>query len=76
MCSSSEVLGSSIDYLSIAPPNEPTPTHVGLLKAGVVILEGVDMRSVAPGHYDLACLPMRLVGSDGPPARVVLRDVS
>jgi arylformamidase len=62
-----------IDYLSIAPPNDPTPTHVALLQAGVVILEGVDLRSVPAGQYDLACLPIRLVGSDGAPARVILR---
>jgi arylformamidase len=65
-----------IDYLSIAPPNDPTPTHVALLQAGVVIVEGLDLRSVPAGHYDLVCLPIRLVGSDGAPARVVLREVS
>lgn len=62
-----------IDYLSIAPPDDPTPTHVALLQASVVILEGVDLRSVPAGQYDLACLPIRLVGSDGAPARVILR---
>ena len=62
-----------IDYLSIAPPGDPTPTHVALLSAGVVILEGLDLRAVAPGRYELLCLPIRLVGSDGAPARAVLR---
>jgi arylformamidase len=36
-------------------------------------LEGVDLRSVGTGWYELACLPLRLVGSDGAPARVILR---
>jgi arylformamidase len=62
-----------IDYLSIAPPDDPTPTHVTLLRAGVVILEGVDLRSVPAGWYELACLPIRLAGADGAPARVILR---
>jgi arylformamidase len=62
-----------IDYLSIAPPDDPAPTHLALLEAGVVILEGVDLRAVPPGRYDLACLPIRLVGADGAPARVILR---
>jgi len=62
-----------IDYLSIAPPDDPTPTHLTLLGAGVVIVEGVDLRAVPAGRYELACLPIRLVGADGAPARVVLR---
>lgn len=61
-----------IDYLSISPPGDPTPTHRVLLEAGVVILEGLDLRAVPPGRYGLMCLPIRLVGSDGAPARVVL----
>ena len=65
-----------IDYLSIAPPHDPTPTHVTLLAAGVVIVEGLDLRAVPPGWYELACLPIRLVGSDGAPARVVLSTLS
>ena len=62
-----------IDYLSIAPFGDPTPTHVALLSAGVVVLEGLDLRAVEPGPYELLCLPLRIVGSDGTPARAVLR---
>lgn len=62
-----------IDYLSVAPFTDPRPTHIALLEAGVVILEGLDLRAVAPGEYDLACLPLPIVGSDGAPARVILR---
>jgi kynurenine formamidase len=40
--------------------------------AGVTALEGVDLRDVEPGHYDLVCLPLRLEGSDGAPARAIL----
>jgi arylformamidase len=46
--------------------------HKVLLGAGVVILEGLDLSGVEPGPYELYCLPLRLVGSDGAPARVIL----
>ena len=61
-----------IDYLSIGPKGNGVPTHVALLEAGVVILEGLDLRRVEPGAYQLVCLPLLLVGSDGAPARAVL----
>lgn len=61
-----------IDYLSIAPATDPAPTHVALLRANVVILEGLDLRSIDPGEYMLACLPLRVAGADGAPARAVL----
>jgi arylformamidase len=57
-----------IDYLSIGDE----ATHVELLGAGVIPLEGLDLRGVESGEYRLVCLPLRLVGSDGAPARTVL----
>jgi arylformamidase len=62
-----------IDYLSIAPFGDPTPTHRALLGAGIVVLEGLDLREVEPGRYELLCLPLRILGSDGAPARALLR---
>jgi arylformamidase len=62
-----------IDYLSVAPFGASVPTHTALLGAGVVVLEGLDLSSVDPGPYDLICLPLRIVGSDGGPARALLR---
>lgn len=61
-----------IDYLSIGPKGNGVPTHTALLRAGVVILEGLDLRGVTPGPYRLVALPLRLVGSDGAPTRAVL----
>jgi arylformamidase len=58
----------AIDYLSIGDEE----AHRILLGAGVVPVEGLDLRHVAPGPYTLACLPLRIVGSDGAPARAVL----
>lgn len=57
-----------IDYLSVGPPE----THRTLLGAGVVAVEGLDLRGVSPGVYHLLCLPLKLVGSDGAPARTLL----
>lgn len=62
-----------IDYLSIAPFADPAPTHLALLKAGVVILEGLDLRRVQPGRYRLTCLPLLIEGADGAPARALLQ---
>ena len=61
-----------VDYLSVAPFGNSRPTHEILLSAGIVILEGVDLSRVPPGPYTLYCLPLKLVGSDGAPARAVL----
>ncbi len=60
-----------IDYLSIGDHD----AHVELLGNGVVALEGLDLREIDPGPYELICLPMRLIDTDGAPARVLLRDV-
>ncbi len=63
-----------IDYLSVdAYEAEDFPVHRCLLQAGVVIVEGLDLRAVPPGDYDLYALPLRLEEGDGAPARVVLR---
>jgi arylformamidase len=61
-----------VDYLSVAPFTDSRPTHEILLKGGVVILEGLDLSVVTPGRYTLYCLPLKLVGSDGAPARAIL----
>jgi arylformamidase len=62
----------AIDYLSIAPYGDSVPTHRTLLSAGVVILEGTDLRGVEPGEYELVCAPLRIVDADGAPARALL----
>ena len=61
-----------IDYLSIAPYHQGLVTHQILLKAGMVILEELDLSAVSPGRYTLFCLPLKLAGSDGAPARAIL----
>lgn len=61
-----------IDYLSIAPFSETRATHEILLKAGVVVIEGLDLSQVSQGRYTLHCLPIKLAGADGAPARAIL----
>jgi arylformamidase len=60
------------DTLSIEPETLDYPVHRTLLGAGVVIVEGLDLRTVTPGPYQLVCLPLRIAGGDGAPARAVL----
>ena len=63
-----------IDYLSIeAFGAVGHPVHKALLGAGMVILEGLDLRRVTPAPYELYCLPLRIAGGDGSPCRAVLR---
>ena len=63
-----------VDYLSVEVFKQPgAPAHHVLLGGGVIVIEGLNLRDVEPGTYDMFCLPLAIVGSDGAPARVVLR---
>ncbi len=63
-----------IDYLSVDRfGTADYPSHHALLEAGVVVLEGLDLSEVEPGEYEMTCLPLRIVGAEGAPARVILR---
>jgi arylformamidase len=63
-----------VDYLSVEEFKQPgAPAHHVLLGAGAIIIEGLNLRDVEPGVYDMLCLPLRIVGADGAPARVLLR---
>ena len=65
-----------IDYLSIEQYHkEGHPTHNTLLKAGMVIVEGLDLSGVPQGDYELLCLPLKIKDADGAPARVFLREI-
>jgi arylformamidase len=64
-----------IDYLSIepqGPEKEGYPTHKQLLGAGIVIIEGLDLKDVAAGDYEIACGAIKFEDGDGAPARVFL----
>jgi arylformamidase len=65
-----------VDYLSVGPFEKGGPeTHLALLGAGVWVIEGLNLEQVEPGDYELVCLPLRIVGSDGAPARALVRKV-
>jgi arylformamidase len=63
-----------VDYLSVEEFRKAgAPAHHILLGAGTIVIEGLNLRDVAPGIYEMFCLPLRVVGGDGAPARVLLR---
>lgn len=66
-----------VDYLSVGPFHNGNPqTHRALMTGGVWIVEGIDLRRITEGDYELICLPLKMVGCDGSPVRVLLRSVA
>ena len=61
-----------VDYLSVAPYEDAVPTHRVLLQAGVIVVEGLNLSQIPRGFYSLYCLPLKLVGAEGAPARAIL----
>jgi len=61
-----------VDYLSVAPYGDSVPTHLILLEAGIVVIEGLNLSNIMRGFYDLYCLPLKIAGCDGAPARAIL----
>jgi arylformamidase len=65
-----------VDYLSVGGYHADGPLiHRILLEAGIWIIEGLDLSPVTGGRYDMICLPVKLHGSDGAPARAILRPI-
>lgn len=65
-----------IDYLSVEKfGSKDFAAHKTLLQKEIVILEGLDLREVGAGDYEIICLPLKYIGAtgDGAPARTVLR---
>jgi arylformamidase len=62
-----------VDTLSVdVMDDESFPAHRILLEAGVWIIEMLDLSQVEPGEYEMICLPLKIEGADGAPARVML----
>lgn len=61
-----------VDYLSVAPYADLMSTHLVLLRRGVIVVEGLNLSNVMRGFYDLYCLPLKIAGCDGAPARAIL----
>jgi len=63
-----------VDYLSVGGySKDGIETHQAILGAGIWIIEGLNLAKVKPGRYDLVCLPIKLLGAEGAPARAILR---
>jgi arylformamidase len=65
-----------VDYLSVQRFHDHHETHIVLLEAEVIIVEGLNLAQATPGNYEFICLPLKLAGADGAPARAVLRSLS
>jgi arylformamidase len=65
-----------VDYLSVGGYHADGPLiHRILLEAGIWIIEGLDLSPVTGGRYEMICLPVKLHGSDGAPARAILKPI-
>jgi arylformamidase len=65
-----------VDYLSVGGfKQDAVETHHALLDAGIWVIEGLDLSGIEPGTYEMICLPLKLVDSDGSPARAILRSL-
>ena len=67
-----------IDYLSVEKfGSDDFATHITLLEKEIVIVEGLDLREISAGDYELICLPLKIISEtgDGAPARTVLREL-
>ncbi len=62
----------SVDLFS----SKELPAHNAFLRNDMAILEGLVLRDVPEGDYELIALPLKLVGFDASPVRAVLRSYS
>jgi arylformamidase len=71
----SKVMTVGIDYLSVGGfRKDGVETHDALLGAGIWVIEGLNLAKIKPGRYELCCLPLKVLNSDGAPARAALRE--
>jgi arylformamidase len=66
------IAGVGIDALGVERSQPGHPTHKALFGAGAVIIEGLQLREVPVGSYLMVAAPLRLIGLDAAPARVLL----
>ena len=66
-----------VDYLSVGGYHaDGAAVHRILLQAGIWIIEGLDLSPVTGGRYEMIFLPVKLHGTDGAPARAILRPIA
>jgi len=62
-----------VDYLSVAGEENGSEVHRLLLGNEILIIEGLNLKDAEPGEYEMICLPLKIEGADGAPARVIIR---
>lgn len=62
-----------IDYLSLGSKENDPEVHRLMLGSGIIIIEGLKLREIESGDYEMICLPLKIKGSDGGPSRVIIR---
>jgi arylformamidase len=68
------VMTVGVDYLSIGGwEKDGVEVHQVMLGAGIWVIEGLYLADISAGDYDMICLPMKIKGADGAPARALLR---
>jgi arylformamidase len=73
---SQQVQTIGVDYLSVGGYfNDGVETHHALLEADIWLIEGLNLQDVLPGIVELICLPLKIEGCDGAPARAILRSI-
>ena len=73
LCVEKKVRLAGIDFISVDPfGDEMYPAHVILSRAGVMILEGINLKDVPEGRYTLFCAPLKIAGGEASPVRAFL----
>jgi arylformamidase len=67
-----KLVGLDVPSVDVIDSKE-LPIHHALDRAGIIILENLDLAAVPPGRYELIALPLKVRGGDGSPVRAVLR---
>jgi arylformamidase len=62
-----------VDYLSVGGMENGSEVHRILLGNEILIIEGLALRNIEEGIYEMICLPLKIKSSDGSPARVIIR---
>src|SRR5699024_1904874 len=69
-----EIEGIGIDTLGIERSQEGNPTHRKLFREDIIIVEGLRLKNIDPGEYFMVAAPLKMVGTEAAPARVLLFD--
>jgi arylformamidase len=67
-----KVRGVGIDALGVERSQPGHPTHKTLFGNNIIIIEGLRLKDVPEGQYFMVAAPLKLVGTDAAPARVLL----